>query len=252
MLDWNGLERRLGQELGRRYATNVISEIPRRIEQAHDAVAAGDSSRLERVAHILKGMAANLGAAAAQRAALAVEEAARTGTPHLPALVASMATAMSQVVAALEEKVAQMPKGPKGASMRILVAEDDFSARMVLQHLLKEHGSVDVAVNGREAVDAFRAALEAEEPYQVVCLDIMMPEMDGLEALREIRATEARLGIASAHGAKIIMTTALDDPKNVIEAFKGLCDTYLVKPIDKENLRIALVRVGVIGGEHNG
>lgn len=248
MLDWKALERRLGRELAVRYTASLISEIPRRIEQAHQALAEGDIGRLERVAHSLKGMAANLGVSAARTAALAVEEAARSGDPsNVPALVAAMAAAMSQVVAALEEGVAQIPKGSKEGVMRILVAEDDFSARMVLQRLLKEYGSVDVAVDGREAVDAFRAALETGDPYQVVCLDIMMPEMDGLDALREIRAIEERQGIISTHGAKIIMATALDDPKNVVEAFKGLCDTYLVKPIDKESLRMALVRVGILG-----
>ncbi len=248
MLDWNGMERRLGRALAVRYGTSLLAEMPRRLEEAHEALAHEDLSRLERAAHSLKGMCANLGAEAARAAALAVEVAARQGEQdRLPGLVVHMAQEVAGLLGALEETVerTKQPQEEDGM-LHILVAEDDFSARLVLQRLLKEYGSVDVAVDGREAVEAFRAALEAGTPYAVVCLDIMMPEMDGLEALRQMRAVESQYGILSTRGAKIIMTTALDDPKNVVEAFKGLCDTYLVKPIDKESLRLALTRVGVI------
>jgi two-component system chemotaxis response regulator CheY len=63
-------------------------------------------------------------------------------------------------------------------------------------------------------------------------MDIMMPEMDGREAVRQIRAMEEAQGILSAYGAKIIMTTALGQVKEVIRCFRELCDAYLVKPID--------------------
>lgn len=248
MLDWNALERRLGREVGIRYAAGLRAEIPRRMEEVLRAMEAGDMSVVERLAHSLQGMAANLHIPEAQAAALAVEEAARNqDMGRLPALVAAMAESMSRVTRLLEEGLSHNVLDQREEVMRILVAEDDFSARLVLQRLLKDYGTVDVAVDGREAVDAFGSAMDVGEPYRLVCLDIMMPEMDGLDALRQIRAMEERQGILSTQGAKIIMTTALDDPKSVVEAFRGLCDTYLVKPIDKENLRLALVQVGVVG-----
>jgi two-component system chemotaxis response regulator CheY len=64
----------------------------------------------------------------------------------------------------------------------------------------------------------------------------MMPEMDGSEALKQIRSMEEERGIISSHGAKIFMTTALDQMKNVIQAFYGLCDAYLYKPLEKAKL----------------
>lgn len=124
--------------------------------------------------------------------------------------------------------------------MKALVVEDDFTSRLLLQSLLKQYGSVETAVTGVEAVQAVYGALEAGEPYQLICLDIMMPEMDGLAALKKIRAAEEEWGLTSTRGAKILMTTALDDVKHVCDAYYELCDGYLVKPIERAALIEAL------------
>jgi two-component system chemotaxis response regulator CheY len=120
--------------------------------------------------------------------------------------------------------------------VKTLIVEDDFTSRLLLQEMLKPYGAVHIAVNGQEAVEAFGAAMAAGEGYDLICLDIMLPEMDGYEALKQIRGIEESLGIPSHRGTKIIMTTALDHVKNVMQAFHGLCDAYLVKPIDKAKL----------------
>jgi two-component system chemotaxis response regulator CheY len=120
--------------------------------------------------------------------------------------------------------------------MKTLIVEDDFTSRLLLQELLKSYGPSHIAVNGKEALDAVRVALESGEPYNLICMDIMMPEMDGQTALKQIRSIEVARGILSTNGAKIVMTTALDDLKNVSAAFSGLADGYLVKPIDKTKL----------------
>lgn len=120
--------------------------------------------------------------------------------------------------------------------MKTLIVEDDFTSRLLLQGLLQPYGVCHISVNGREAVEAFRASLAAGEPYNLVCLDIMMPEMDGQTALKQIRSLENQAGIIPSDGAKIIMTTALDDKKNIMGAFREQCDIYLVKPIDTAKL----------------
>jgi len=120
--------------------------------------------------------------------------------------------------------------------MKTLIVEDDFTSRLFLLELLKSFGPSHLAVNGREAVDALSLALEAGEPYDLICLDIMMPEMDGQEALRQIRAQEESRGILSSQGVKIVMTTALGDLKNVGAAYHSLCDAYLTKPVQKTKL----------------
>ena len=120
--------------------------------------------------------------------------------------------------------------------MKTLIVEDDFTSRLLLQELLKGYGPTHIAVNGKEAVEAARTALDAGDPYELICLDIMMPEMDGQQALLEIRGLEEARGINSSKGAKIMMTTALNDLKNVSAAYASLCDAYLTKPIQKAKL----------------
>ena len=130
--------------------------------------------------------------------------------------------------------------------MKTLIVEDDFTSRLLLQELLKSYGPLHVAVNGKEAVEAAIAAREAGEPYDLICLDIMMPEMDGQEALRRIREQEEARNTLSSNGAKIVMTTALDDIKNVSAAYQSLCDGYLTKPIQKAKLLEELRKLELI------
>jgi two-component system, chemotaxis family, chemotaxis protein CheY len=120
--------------------------------------------------------------------------------------------------------------------MKSLVVEDDLTSRLLLQGYLKVYGATDVAGKGQEAVEAMRLALEANEPYNLICLDIMMPEMDGQETLKEIRRIEAKKGVARADRARIVMTTALSNKTNVIEASQHQCDCYLIKPYSREKL----------------
>ena len=117
--------------------------------------------------------------------------------------------------------------------MKSLVVEDDFTSRILLQSILSRYGDCHVAVNGKEAVSAFLMARNEGHPYDLICMDIRMPEMSGQEALNEIRANERAAGISSSEGVKIVMMTGVDDPKSVMDAFHKLCDAYLVKPIDK-------------------
>ncbi|NMC47870.1 MAG: response regulator [Desulfovibrio sp.] len=131
--------------------------------------------------------------------------------------------------------------------MRVLVVEDDFTSRKVLQKILSPFGEVDIAVNGLEAVEAFESSLNEKKPYDLICMDIMMPEMDGQEALKRIRTVEKAHSIRPADEVKVIMTTALDDPKNVVEAYyKGGATSYVPKPIDKHMLLHLLKNLGVI------
>lgn len=120
--------------------------------------------------------------------------------------------------------------------MRTLIVEDDFTSRTLLQEILKGFGTSEIAVNGQEAIDAVRVAIEAKNPYDLICMDIMMPEMNGQEALVEIRRIEEENGMQVGRGAKVLMTTALGDKDNIMTAFKEQCDGYLIKPVHKQKL----------------
>lgn len=130
--------------------------------------------------------------------------------------------------------------------MKILIAEDDLTSRIMLQGLLKPYGGCDVAVNGVEAVTAFTTMLDLKMPYTLICLDIMMPEMNGQEALQKIRQIERERGIGGSDAVKVVMTTALDDGKNIMQALvRGGSDGYLTKPLDQKNMEKLLTSLGI-------
>ncbi len=120
--------------------------------------------------------------------------------------------------------------------MKTLIVKDDFTSRLLLQEMLKEYGVAHIAVNGLEAITAVRQSMLENEPYDFICLDIMMPELDGHQVLKHVRDAEKERGIQSSRRTKIVMTTGLRDIKNVMKAFDNICDGYLFKPIDKSKL----------------
>ena len=130
--------------------------------------------------------------------------------------------------------------------MKILIAEDDFASRKFMLRFLSKYGECDVTVDGMEAVDAFTMALDADEGYDLLCLDIMMPELDGYQALKQIREYEKEKGISEEDGAKIIMTTALNEGRNVTKAFELGCVAYAGKPIDQDKFENVLRKLNLI------
>ena len=131
--------------------------------------------------------------------------------------------------------------------MRVLIVEDDFVSRKILHNFLSKYGECDIAVDGREAVEAFKMAMGDGAPYDLICMDIMMPRMNGQEALLQIRQLEAQAGINETDAVKVIMTTAVEDKKHVTEAFyKGGAASYFVKPINKKKLIGELKILGLI------
>ena len=130
--------------------------------------------------------------------------------------------------------------------MKILLAEDDFVTRKFMVNFLSKYGECDVTVDGMEAVDAFMMALEDGEPYDLVCLDIMMPVMDGYQALVGIRNLEKQRNVPEEKAAKVIMTTALNEERNVNMAFELGCTIYSGKPIDQDRFEQALKKTGLL------
>jgi two-component system chemotaxis response regulator CheY len=120
--------------------------------------------------------------------------------------------------------------------MKILIVEDDFVSRQLINKLLTPLGEVDCAANGNEAFTAVKMAIDNNQPYDLICLDIMMPEVDGIMVLKKIRQLEAQLGLNPETRSKIIMTSAVSDKKFVVAAVQANCNGFLVKPIEKDRL----------------
>ncbi len=131
--------------------------------------------------------------------------------------------------------------------MRALIAEDDSISSQILKNVLSTYGSCDVVVNGREALDAFQRSLDEAHPYTLICMDIMMPELDGQEALCRIRELENKAGISSDQSVKVVITTSLNVAKEAADAlFKGGASAYFVKPLQLDDFIEELKGIGVI------
>lgn len=124
--------------------------------------------------------------------------------------------------------------------------DDEATNRVLLQTILSQHGKCQVAVNGKEAVNAFRRAADTGLCYDLVCMDISMPEMDGFTAVRQIRALEEARGVLPDAGAKIIMATASGEPKDIFRSVRESCNGYLVKPVSVAQVLEQLQRLGLL------
>ena len=130
--------------------------------------------------------------------------------------------------------------------MRFLVVDDDFETRHLMQKLLRPFGDVDVATDGEEGVEAFSRALKEGEPYSLVTMDILMPNIDGQQALREIREIEKEYDIPPDKAVKVIIVSGLDDSKELHDAFfLGSAVSYIIKPVRRQTLLDEVLRLGL-------
>lgn len=129
---------------------------------------------------------------------------------------------------------------------KILIVEDDMISRKFLSKFLDRYGDCDMVVDGLEAIDAYLLSVKDKEPYDLICLDIMMPKVDGIKVLKAIRNLEKENKVPESDMVKIIMTTALGDKEVVDEAFQNGCDAYASKPIDTQKLIEVLKKIKFI------
>jgi PAS domain S-box-containing protein len=133
-----------------------------------------------------------------------------------------------------EEEVETVTDGKRARSaLRILLAEDNAMNQKVALRLLEQLGyRADVASNGREAIEALE-----RQPYDVVLMDVQMPELDGLDATRQIRERWPDQG-----RPHIVAMTANALPEDREACFAAGMDDYVAKPIRAEELVAALKR----------
>ena len=127
--------------------------------------------------------------------------------------------------------------------MRILIVDDELVSRAKMQKILEQHGSVDSFENGAVAIEAFEKAWEKQAPYELVLLDVVMPEMDGMQVLHAMRKIESEQ--EASKRARILMVTAKADKKTIICSVKEGCDGFVVKPFDSELISGKLKTLGI-------
>ncbi len=129
--------------------------------------------------------------------------------------------------------------------MKSLVVEDEITSRLILQKFLANHSEVHVSSNGREGLDAFKAAFDQGSPFDLVCMDVMMPEMDGPAALVGIRAIEEGNGTGAGSRVKVLMTTGLGETDSALDNVRNLYDAILTKPVRLNALMETLALLGL-------
>lgn len=129
--------------------------------------------------------------------------------------------------------------------MKILIVEDDGSLRDLMQMYLSEYGSCDLVANGKEAVEAVEHGINSGQPYDLACMDVMMPEMDGMEALKKIRQLEFKHFKNGIKSMKVIMITAKDTAKDMVSAYDSGAEAYITKPFNLEQLNERMRELGL-------
>jgi len=214
------------RSLASKVIAGFLEDTPRQLRILKKMLEEGDADGARRQAHTLKGAAATMSAGALQALCSEAQDAAASmDWSRRLALLPRLQEQFELLKTTLQQSGWCSQASGGDTKMRTLIVEDDFTSRLLLQSFLSKYGECNIAVTGKEALTAFRAAQESGQRYDLICMDV-----------KEIRALEEAGGTLSTHGVKIIMTTALDDVKNVVQSFKSWCDAYVFKPIDTGKL----------------
>jgi len=130
--------------------------------------------------------------------------------------------------------------------VRCLVVDDDELGRELIAQYMDGIADCEMAENGLKAVDKFRSAFEGGNPYDLIILDLVMPEMDGHTAAKEIRTIEKEWGVSITDGVNIIVLSSLNTPSDVIQAYvSARSAAHLVKPVQPDKLLVILGKLGI-------
>lgn len=129
--------------------------------------------------------------------------------------------------------------------MKILIVDDEMVSRTKLKLIMENFGACEVADNGRDAVAMFHKAHQQDDPFDLIMLDIDMPEMDGVQVLSEIIAAEIELDASKTRKAKILMVTSFTDRDRVVSCIQSGCDDYIAKPFDIRTIGKKLSKLGI-------
>ncbi|MBU1344237.1 MAG: HDOD domain-containing protein [Proteobacteria bacterium] len=128
--------------------------------------------------------------------------------------------------------------------MKVLIAEDEKISRKALMKSISDVGDCTIADNGKDAIRLFDQAYAKKAPFDLVFLDISMPDINGMQALNIIRQKESSRNISRSDRLKIIMISTSMRKADIKKCIKLGCDSYLCKPFKKQKLYKELIRLG--------
>jgi len=135
-------------------------------------------------------------------------------------------------------------------NVRALIIEDDETSRLLLTKILEPYAEIATAEDGEDGFEQFSNALESDEPFDVILLDLNMPRVDGHAVFTAIRELEEEFGRVGADGVKVIITTSIDEPKSIYEAKGKGCSAYLTKPLQRQQLLEEFRRLNFLPEQH--
>lgn len=129
--------------------------------------------------------------------------------------------------------------------MKILVVDDELVSRKKMMKIIANFGQCEGVKNGQAAISAVKTALEDWKLYNLITLDISMPDISGTKVLSTIRQLEKERGLDAEEKAKILMVTSHSDIETV-KACVGKCDGYVIKPFNKDVLVQKMKKIGLL------
>lgn len=131
--------------------------------------------------------------------------------------------------------------------MKILVVDDELVSRKKMLKIVSNFGACDEVEDGKGAIESVKKALESWNLYQLITLDISLPDIRGTEVLSLIRKLEDARGLDAEEKAKILIVTAHSDV-DTVKSCIGKCDGYVIKPFNKEGMTEKIKKTGLLRG----
>jgi two-component system chemotaxis response regulator CheY len=129
--------------------------------------------------------------------------------------------------------------------MKILVVDDELVSRKKMMKIVDSFGQCDGVQNGKAAISSVKTALEDWKLYDLITLDVSMPDISGTQVLYTIRELEEERGLDEEEKAKILMVTSHSDIETV-KACVGKCDGYVIKPFNKDVMVDKMNKLGLL------
>jgi two-component system chemotaxis response regulator CheY len=128
--------------------------------------------------------------------------------------------------------------------MKILVVEDELVSRKKMMKILSDFGQCEGVINGKAAISAVQKAIDDEDYYNLITLDISMPDISGIDVLFRIRKMEQEKNLFPEEKTKILMVTAHSDI-GTVKACVGKCDGYVIKPFNQAVMVEKMKKIGI-------